>query len=312
MGGLLGILGLRQELSVFETPDLEGVVRFIREAGVRRAVVLCGAGLSTSAGIPDFRTPGSGLYDNLQKYELPRAEDIFTLRYFRHSPGAFYELAKDMWPGNYQPTLGHYFIRLLHEKGLLLRCFTQNIDSLERQAGVPEKKVVAAHGNFDTAHVIGSNADVHVQELKDALDKGEPGWRALAKAKGGLVKPRIVFFGEELPSRFHSLRGRDLGRCDLLLVLGSSLVVRPFADLVGDARPSAPRLLINRDPAGEDIHNGFCFDDLHGPCRDVFLQGEIDDVCRKLARGLGWEQDLDALIQSNGNAQIQSAPWIRT
>ena len=61
----------------------------------------------------------------------------------------FYMLAKELYPGTFKPTPAHFFIRLLEQKGLLLRCFTQNIDSLEREAGVSSHKIVAAHGNFD-------------------------------------------------------------------------------------------------------------------------------------------------------------------
>ncbi len=58
-------------------------------------------------------------------------------------------LAKELYPGNFKPTAAHYFLKLLESKGLLLRCFTQNIDSLEQEAGVSAEKIVAAHGNFD-------------------------------------------------------------------------------------------------------------------------------------------------------------------
>lgn len=58
--------------------------------------------------------------------------------------------AQELFPGTFQPTPGHFFIKLLHDKGLLQRCFTQNIDSLEHQAGLPKKEIVAAHGNFDS------------------------------------------------------------------------------------------------------------------------------------------------------------------
>ena len=75
------------------------------------------------------RTPGTGLYDNLQKYDLPTPESVFDIGFFRNNPSAFYQLARELWPGNFKPTPAHYFIRLLHEKGLLQRCFTQNIDS---------------------------------------------------------------------------------------------------------------------------------------------------------------------------------------
>jgi NAD-dependent SIR2 family protein deacetylase len=103
---------------------------------------MAGAGLSVSAGIPDFRTPGTGLYDNLEKYKLPFPTAIFELRYFREFPEPFYLLAKEMFPGKWEPTPGHYFVKLLEEKGVLLHAFTQNIDTLERVAGVSDHLLV--------------------------------------------------------------------------------------------------------------------------------------------------------------------------
>jgi NAD-dependent SIR2 family protein deacetylase len=79
---------------------------------------------------PDFRSEG-GLYDQLETYALPFPEAIFDLDFFRSKPGAFNLLAKELYPGNFRPTPAHYFIKLLHDKGLLLRCFTQNIDRCE-------------------------------------------------------------------------------------------------------------------------------------------------------------------------------------
>ena len=78
------------------------------------------------------RSPGSGLYDNLQQYDLPYAEAIFEINFFHHNPRPFFALAKELYPGNYQPNLTHYFVRLLQDKGQLLRMYTQNIDGLER------------------------------------------------------------------------------------------------------------------------------------------------------------------------------------
>lgn len=79
----------------------------------------------TAAGIPDFRSPGSGLYDNLQKYELPNPQAIFEIGFFQRNPQPFFTLAKELYPGSFKPTVCHYFIRLLSEKGLLLRHYTQ-------------------------------------------------------------------------------------------------------------------------------------------------------------------------------------------
>merc|ERR1712019_293645 len=112
---------------MLESFNVEGIAMYIAEKKCRNIVIMCGAGISTSAGIPDFRTPGTGLYDNLQKFHLPFAEAVFEMNYFRSKPHAFYELAREMWPGNFQPTPTHYFIRLLHDKGILLRCYSQNI-----------------------------------------------------------------------------------------------------------------------------------------------------------------------------------------
>merc|ERR1719240_2509782 len=86
---------------MLESFDVEGIARYIAEKECKRVVVMCGAGISTSAGIPDFRTPGTGLYDNLQKYELPRPETIFELDFFRKNPAAFYDLLRELWPGSF-------------------------------------------------------------------------------------------------------------------------------------------------------------------------------------------------------------------
>ena len=148
-----------------------------RRGGARREEgrVMCGAGISVSAGIPDFRSPGTGLYDNLAKYNLPTPQSVFDKEYFLERPDAFYLLCRELWPDNYAPTPAHHFVALLHEKGILRRCFTQNIDSLEAAAGLPPAQIVAAHGNFDGAHAAhrfdggGDGGPVDVDALRDAI-----------------------------------------------------------------------------------------------------------------------------------------------
>lgn len=80
-----------------------------------------------------FRTPGTGLYDNLQKYHLPEPSAVFDAAYFNHNPRPFFSLAKELYPGRFSPNLVHCFVRLLQDKGVLLRNYTQNIDGLERR-----------------------------------------------------------------------------------------------------------------------------------------------------------------------------------
>ena len=105
---------------------IDEVAELVRSGQCRRIVVLTGAGVSVSAGIPDFRTPGTGLYDNLQEYGLPFAEAVFDLNFFRSDPAPFYRLCQELWPGRYAPTPTHRFIKLLEQKQLLVRRYTQN------------------------------------------------------------------------------------------------------------------------------------------------------------------------------------------
>ena len=197
---------------------------------------------------------------------------------------------------------------MLHAKGKLLRLFTQNIDSLEACAGIPAEAVVAAHGNFDSAHVAGKpSVVVPIAELREAvMSAGDEGRdapspevaalnaklppvavRKLNAKYGGLVKPAITFFGENLPPRFAERVREDFPRCKLLLVFGTSLKVQPFASLVRRVPVGTPRVLVNRDRVGEDL--GMDFDGWQGnTSRDLFMQGDCDEGARKLCECLGW------------------------
>lgn len=154
-------------------------------------------------------------------------------------------------------------------------------------------------GNFDMAHCIGDDrheADTAV--VKAAVEKGEP---ARCEQCGALLKPDIVFFGEALPARFWQLTRADFPECDLLLVMGTSLVVNPFASLIGHVEESVPRVLINREKAGH-VSNVMAqidkrsFNFGQGNYRDVFHEGDCDAGCTKLADLLGWGEDLARIV----------------
>ncbi|XP_077375338.1 NAD-dependent protein deacetylase sirtuin-3, mitochondrial isoform X2 [Festucalex cinctus] len=251
----------------------------------KRVVVMAGAGISTPSGIPDFRSPGSGLYDNLQQYNLPYAEAIFEIAFFHHNPKPFFTLAKELYPGNYQPNPAHYFVRLLHKKGLLLRMYTQNIDGLERLAGIPPKMLVEAHGTFATATCTVCRRKYEGEDLRPDLMSGMIPKCQTCK---GVVKPDIIFFGEELPLHFFKYL-TDFPLADLLIIMGTSLEVEPFASLAGAVRASVPRLLINRDLVGPFAMNN------SRPC-DVVLLGDVVNGIQTFAHTLGWTQELDALM----------------
>lgn len=115
-----------------ESRTLAGVASYINSLGGPqncKTVFLCGAGISTSAGIPDFRSPETGLYSKLARLNLPYPEAVFEIQYFREHPEAFYALRHELDPDRYEPTLSHAFIKLWESKGRLEKVFTQNIDT---------------------------------------------------------------------------------------------------------------------------------------------------------------------------------------
>mmetsp|Transcript_8925 Transcript_8925/g.23196 ORF Transcript_8925/g.23196 Transcript_8925/m.23196 type:complete len:558 (-) Transcript_8925:110-1783(-) len=269
-------------------------------------VVVCGAGISVSAGIPDFRTPGSGLYDNLQKYALPRPESIFTLTYFRENPLPFFQLAKEMYPGKFAPTPTHVFLRLLQDKKLLRRCFTQNIDTLERLAGVSPKLLVEAHGSFGEAHCLDCKALHETDWVREEIFSDRVPVRC--PECQGLVKPDIVFFGEGLPKRFEMCSRADLPEAELLIVLGTSLSVEPFASTVNEVSPLCPRLLINRERVGVRRRRGMGFRfDSYDNYRDVAILDSCDAGVRALAEAAGWGEEFEAAVLAQQEATPRMA-----
>ncbi|KAI8958133.1 NAD-dependent deacetylase sirtuin-2 [Daldinia sp. FL1419] len=261
--------------------SLRAVAQFIKDGGAKNIVVMTGAGISTAAGIPDFRSPKTGLYHNLSRFNLPHPEAVFEIDFFRTNPEPFYLLAKELYPGNFSPTVSHAFIALLAKKGLLRMLFTQNIDCLERAAGVPPEKIVEAHGSFATQRCIDCHTVFPDGLMREHVQRGEAP-RCIRKDCGGLVKPDIVFFGEQLPETFYNnISVPDTA--DLMLVMGTSLLVHPFAGLPRRAREGAPRVLFNLERVG----------DMGSRADDVLVLGDCDSGIRKLADELGWRDELE-------------------
>ncbi|XP_060536684.1 NAD-dependent protein deacetylase sirtuin-2 [Cylas formicarius] len=301
----LGLLDLgddtEDKIKVLDEVSIDGVASYIKTKNCTRIITMAGAGISTSAGIPDFRSAGTGLYHNLQKYNLPHPQAIFELDFFMDNPKPFFALAKEIYPGTFKPTVCHYFIRMLCEKGMLLRHYTQNIDTLERVAGIMEDKIVEAHGTFYTGHCLICHQEYSQDWMKERIFKDEV---PICEKCPGVVKPDIVFFGETLPDKFYNCLRNDFKKCDMLIILGSSLVVEPFASLVDRTLPNVPRVLINREKVGHrkglmgmlGMGGGLEFDK-EGNTRDVAWIGECDDGCQLLADKLGWGAELGELVK---------------
>jgi NAD-dependent histone deacetylase SIR2 len=108
----------------------EDLVNGLRDKKYKKIVFLTGAGISVSAGIPDFRTPGTGLYSQMAKYNLPQPEAVFHIGYFRTNPEPFYLLMKESFKSDVKPVISHKFIKKINEEGMLSKAVTQNIDGL--------------------------------------------------------------------------------------------------------------------------------------------------------------------------------------
>ncbi len=215
------------------------------EEGMRRAaellssssyaVALTGAGVSTESGIPDFRSPG-GLWS---KYD---PSEFATLSSFLKDPSRFYRAASEFLSVfTAEPNEGHRALAQLEEMGILKAVITQNIDGLHQAAG--SREVVELHGNLRECKCLSCGRISPIEVLVTKLvQEGEI--PPLCDACGGILKPNVIFFGEQLPREALERAFELAGRCDLLLVAGSSLAVSPANFLPPMAVEKGAHLLI--------------------------------------------------------------------
>jgi NAD-dependent SIR2 family protein deacetylase len=163
---------------------------------------LVGAGISVSAGLPDFRSKDTGLYEKIRKLGLKKPEQIFDINHFAINPAKFYNLSKELFnPKELFPTDAHYFMKLVQDKGNLTMVASQNIDSLELKAGIDKNKLFQAHGHANSAHCLNHHlADINI--FNECVLSEEV---YFCHQCGAPVKPDVVFFGEMLPPMFESM-----------------------------------------------------------------------------------------------------------
>jgi len=235
-------------------------------SGSQAIVVLSGAGVSTAAGIPDFRGP-QGLYVT-RRYD---PELVFQIRHFLRSPEYFYEFTRDFAHvvKDIEPTFTHRFLAGMEQRGLVKGIVTQNIDILHQLAG--NRFVLELHGSYRTATC--QNCHDHLCSLDyawwlHALQTSAQPPVVFCLKCGGLVKPDIVFFGE--PVNGYDAATALVVSCDLLMVLGSSLNVAP-ASLLPHCT-NAPTVVVNK---GEVVlaptHNRY------------FVQEDLDQYFREVS-----------------------------
>jgi len=259
------IRDLKARVETRQATDVERLAELIREAGC--TVALTGAGVSVPSGIPDFRTPETGLWANVDPMEVAHI-DVFErdpARFWSYYRPRFHSL------GDKQPNGAHEALAELERRGLLEGLITQNIDRLHRAAG--SRNVVEVHGSIEKSSCRGCDASYGIEQV-DALFNGDG--VAECAACGGAVKPDVVLFGEMLPEAAMA-RAQDLAeRAELMLCVGSSLVVHPVAGL--------PALTLRRGGKLAIVTKGSTLYDVDAELR---LGGEVDEELSAVLAALG-------------------------
>jgi NAD-dependent deacetylase len=210
-----------------------------------RAVVLTGAGVSVPSGIPDFRSPGSGLWENHDPMEVAHIDA------WRRDPDRFWSFYSQRFATltDKRPNDAHLALAELERRGLLRGVITQNIDRLHRKAGT--ERLIEVHGSIEWSICLRCGERVSIDrvvELLDAADGAPP-----CPTCGAPLKPDVVLFGELLPERALT-EAQDLAMAaDLMLCVGSSLEVYPVAGLPAMTRGGGGRLaLVTQGPTPYD------------------------------------------------------------
>ncbi len=215
------------------TEQIKQAVNFIEQA--HNVVALTGAGISTPSGIPDFRSPTSGLWDKVDPIS------VISIESFRRQPQRFYEwvrpLVKVMTTA--RPNPAHIALAELERRGKLKAIVTQNIDDLHQQAG--SKVVYELHGHLREATC---TRCYRLHEIAKLAPKFLADGQIPRCDCGGILKPNIIFFGEQLPYREFMAAQVAIKAADLMLVIGSSLEVAPAADLPFLALENQAKLII--------------------------------------------------------------------
>jgi len=204
-------------------------------------VAFTGAGVSTESNIPDFRSPG-GLYSTLRYGYQP--ETIISRTFFFEHPEIFFDFYRNqMVYKDAQPNDCHKALAKLEECGKLKAVITQNIDGLHQKAG--SKNVLELHGTIYSNHCINCSRFFDLDYILKTT--GVP----ICKKCGGIVKPDVVLYEESLNARLLAKAAQYIAEADVLLVMGSSLVVYPAAGLV-DYYKGDKLILINKSSTPYD------------------------------------------------------------
>lgn len=232
-------------------------------------VVFTGAGISTGAGIPDYRGP-QGVWKTRPEINLGEFMDDSTKRdqYWQFKAEDYAQVKRC------EPTPSHLALVRLHELGKLNMVLTQNIDGLHRRAGLPEDKLVELHGRMDevecTACGFRASADAYYQAVLDH------GTQPTCPECDALLKPGVIMFGQGLRPEDMERAQQAMFDLDLVIAIGSTLAVQPAASFpIMAARMGVPYIIINQ---GETAHDGMphVAQRLEGDVQEIFPQAVND------------------------------------
>ncbi|QWK11082.1 MAG: NAD-dependent deacylase [Thermoflexus hugenholtzii] len=237
--------------------ELARAAEMIRRS--RYLVALTGAGISTPSGIPDFRSEGSGLWTIYDPME------VASIWAFSRRPEAFFEWVRPLarMIREARPNPAHYALARLEAAGILKALITQNIDELHQKAG--SRRVIEVHGHLREATCIRCYRKVPAAPYLDAFL--ENGTIPRCEVCGGVLKPNVILFGEQLPAQAFLAAQQEARRADVFLVAGSSLEVAPAGDLPILAKEHGARLiLINLSPTAADRY------------ADLQIRGDVAEI----------------------------------
>ncbi len=233
-----------------------------------RIVGFTGAGISTESGIPDFRSPnGVWARNRIVDFQEFVTSEEGRIEYWRQKAEA--------WPAmrRARPNAGHVAFVDLHRMGKLTALVTQNIERLHQKAGLPADKVLELHGTTTEAVCLSCGDRITSDEACERVESGEKA--PLCGLCGGLLKPATISFGQSMPLDVMQQAQSAAENCDLLLAVGSSLVVEPAASIPRLAKRAGARLVIvNRETTALD------------GIADLVVHGEIGSVLPAMVGGL--------------------------
>lgn len=238
----------------------------LRSSG--RAVVLSGAGISVPSGIPDFRTPETGIWENVNPMEVAHID------VFRHDPERFWSYYAERFAtlGEKQPNAAHRAVAELERRGLIEAVITQNIDRLHATGG--SEDVIEVHGSIAKSRCPACGASYDLEWVRrEAAEHGVPRCESCPAAPP--IKPDVVLFGEMLPEAAIARAFELAAGVDLMIAIGSSLVVHPVASLPGQTLASGGKLAIITE--GETPYDGEAF---------VKLEGDVAEELQAVLKAL--------------------------